>query len=104
VRPKQIGLLVFTELALKITIGIAVGMAIMGALALAFPDLTIPLTQNLKDAYASFGFNVEGIRFSTRAVVFVQPLISVLTISLLAVIYPVWKVQQYSPVESMRHV
>jgi len=103
-RPTQVGILVLIELAIKIISGIAVGMAILVALALAFPDLTIPLTEDLKEMYASFGFSVEGIRFSTRPVVFVQPLLSVLAISLLAIVYPVWKVQRFSPVEAMRHV
>lgn len=103
-RPNQVSLLVFMELAIKIVIGVGVGMLILISLALAFPNLTIPLSESLKEMYTSFGFTVEGYGFSTRAVVFLQPLISVLTVSLLAIIYPVWKVKQYTPVEAMRHV
>jgi len=103
-RPNQVSLLVFLELAIKIVIGVSAGMAILVALAVAFPNFTIPLSESLKEMYTSFGFTIEGYRFSTRAVVFLQPLISVLVVSFLAIIYPVWKVKQYSPVEAMRHV
>lgn len=103
-RPNQVSLLVFLELAIKIVIGIGVGMAILIGFALAFPNFTIPLSESLREMYNSFGFTIEGYGFSTRTVVFIQPLISVLVVSLLAIIYPVWKVKQYSPVEAMRHV
>jgi ABC-type lipoprotein release transport system permease subunit len=103
-RPRQVSLLVFMELAIKIVIGVGVGMAILISLALAFPDVTIPLSEDLREMYASFGFTVEGFGFSTRPVVFIQPLVSVLVVSFLAILYPIWKVRQYSPVDAMRHV
>ncbi len=101
-KPRQLSLLVTMELGLKVALALAVGLLITLGLVLWLEGHPIPLSAEMLELYDDFGFNVEGFTFSARAVVFVQPLVSVAVVSLAAMLYPVLKLRRFSPVEALR--
>ena len=102
-KPRELSLLVFFELSIKILIALAVSGILIFGLMLWLKDLTIPLPDDLQKLYESFGFLFEGISFSTRPSVFVFPFVAVYLVAGLAIVYPALKVLRYSPVSAMRH-
>ncbi len=100
-KPYQISLLVMAELFFKVFIALMVGLLAILILALTLEDQSIPLSQNLIDIYEDFGFNLEAITFSVRPRVFVQPMRWVAIASVLAMLYPIYKVQRMTPIEAL---
>ncbi len=101
-KPRQVSLLVFLESMLKVTVGLAAGLSITLLLAVFFKDYPIPLSQEFVRLSESFGFVIEDLTFSTRFTVFLEPLASVALITLLATVYPIFRVRRFSPVEALR--
>ncbi|MFQ5568148.1 MAG: ABC transporter permease [Rhodothermales bacterium] len=103
-KPRQVGLLVGLELAIKVALALAAGLLVTGVVVLFLKDNPIPLGSELQQLYEDFGFSIEGISFSARPVVFVYPLVSVTIVSLLAMVYPILKMRRFAPVEALRRV
>ncbi len=103
-KPRQISLLVGLELVLKISVALAAGLVITFVLALIFKDQPLPLSREFIELSNSFGFPLDELELSTRPAVFLEPLVSVLIIAVLAMIYPILKVRSLSPVEALRTV
>ncbi len=101
-KPRQISLLVGLELVLKISVALAAGLLITFVLALIFKDQPLPLSQEFIELSNSFGFPLDELELSTRSAVFLEPLVSVLIIAVLAMIYPILKVRRLTPVEALR--
>ncbi|MCH8960482.1 MAG: ABC transporter permease [Bacteroidetes bacterium] len=101
-KPRQISLLVGLELVLKISVALAAGLLITFVLALIFKDQPLPLSQEFLELSNSFGFPLDELELSTRPAVFLEPLVSVLIIAVLAMIYPILKVRRLTPVEALR--
>lgn len=100
-KPHQISLLVGAELFIKVFLALGVGLLTILVLALMLEDQSIPLSQDLIEIYQNFGFNVEAITFSVRPQVFIQPMTWVAIVSLLAMVYPVFKVQRLTPMAAL---
>ncbi len=103
-KSRQLTLLVLLETLLKIVLALAIGLGISFVLALAFQYQTLPLGEEFVELTRSFGFPVEEMTLSTRPAVFIEPLVSVLGIALLAMLYPVLRVRHLTPVEALRTV
>ena len=61
-------------------------------------------SQEFLELSNSFGFPLDELELSTRPAVFLEPLVSVLIIAVLAMIYPIFKVRRLTPVEALRTV
>ncbi len=103
-KPRQISLLVGLELVFKISVALAAGLLITFVLALIFKDQPLPLSQEFIGLSNSFGFPLDELELSTRPAVFLEPLVSVLIIAVLAMIYPILKVRRLTPVEALRTI
>ncbi len=103
-KPRQISLLVGLELVLKISVALAAGLLITFVLAMIFKDQPLPLSQEFIELSNSFGFPLDELELSTRPAVFLEPLVSVLIIAVLAMIYPILKVRRLTPVEALRTI
>lgn len=101
-KPRQISLLVGLELALKMGVALAAGLSITFVLALIFKGRPLPMSQEFVELSDSFGFPLDELVLSTRLAVFLEPLVSVLIIAVLAMVYPIFKVRRFSPVEALR--
>ena len=101
-KPRQISLLVTLELMMKVLLALAIGFLIM-VVALAFlKDNPIPVTGELQQFYEEWGFTVEGIAFSARPTIFIFPMLSVATVALLSMVYPILRMRRFSPVQALR--
>ena len=101
-KPRQIGLLVGLELAMKVVLALGVGVLITFVAVQILKDNPIPITGELQQLYEELGFTVEGISFSARPVIFVFPMIAVATVALVSIIYPILRIRRFSPVEALR--
>lgn len=101
-RPGHIARLVATELGLKILLSISVSMILCGLLLLYLDGHPIPLGEDLAKMYEEYGFTVEELIFSTRAAVFLEPVISVAAMALLSAVYPVLRVYRLETVVALR--
>ena len=103
-KPRQVSLLIGLELLMKVTLGLALGLAVTAAVVLALHDNPIPLSESMQEMYRDFGFSIEGINFSNRPVIYVTPLVAMAIVSVVAMVYPVLKMRTFSPVEALRTV
>ena len=101
-KPRQIGLLVAVELVLKVLLALAVGFLITFVAVSILKDNPIPLSGDFQQLYEDFGFTVEGISFSARPVIFIFPMLSVATVALLSMVYPILRMRRFSPVQALR--
>lgn len=101
-KPRMATWLVAVELIIKVILAALIGLALSAALIAYFRANPIPLSQELRDMYETFGFTVEGFSFSNRPRIFVQPLIWIGTIALIALVYPMARINRFSPVEALR--
>jgi ABC-type antimicrobial peptide transport system permease subunit len=54
------------------------------------------------EMYEEFGFSVDALVFSTRPAVFLEPLLAVAVIAVLATIYPVLRVLNLTTIDALR--
>jgi ABC-type lipoprotein release transport system permease subunit len=101
-KPLQIRGLLFLELILKIAIALGAGLIITFILATIFGNHPIPLGDSLTELYEHFGWAIDKLYFSTQVKIYLEPLISVLIVSIIALFYPIFKVTRISPVEALR--
>jgi ABC-type lipoprotein release transport system permease subunit len=101
-KPLQIRGLLLLELILKITIALGAGVLITFILVNIFVKNPIPLGDSLTELYEHFGWAVDKLYFSAETKIYIEPLISVLFVSIIALIYPIIKVTRLSPVEALR--
>jgi ABC-type antimicrobial peptide transport system permease subunit len=87
---------------MKVGMALVLGLLTILTLALTLENQSIPLSENLVEIYKDFGFTIEAITFSIRPTVFIRPMIWVAILSLIAMLYPVLKVQRYTPVEALQ--
>ncbi len=103
-RPGRLSQLVFWEAVLKVGVGVVGGYLVMGILAYFFGGMPIPIPPELAEASASYGFPIEEMRFSTAPCVFLEPVIALFFIVLLAIAYPVYRVRNIEVIEALRWV
>lgn len=97
----QLAKVLAAEFLLKVIMAVGLGILVSAiALAIIKPH-PLPLSQELKDAMALWG-EMPDIYFSTKPKVFLQPLISVGLVCLLAVGYPIALAVSKEPIDSMR--
>ncbi len=101
-KPKQISLLVFLELTSKILVAVVAGLVVSTVAIAYLISNPIPLSASLREAYASYGFTFDSLVFSAKPRVFIEPVISITVISLLALIFPIYKMRQLAPIDAMR--
>ncbi len=101
-KPRQVSLLVVLELAIKVVLALGAGILITFVTVQLLKDNPIPLNEQMQQLYEDFGFTLEGISFSARTVIYQFPVIAVAVVSLMAMIYPVFKMRSFSPVEALR--
>lgn len=101
-KPGQLTVLVAMELVLKVLVALVVGMGIAVALITYMEANPIPLPQDMRDMYEQFGFNIEGISFSAAPKIFLQPLLWLSVIALVALVYPLIRIRGFQPVDALR--
>lgn len=102
-QPRYIASIVLVELLIKITLALAFSIGASALLLWYLEGHPIPLTEEMTEMYKEFGFSIDALLFSTRSTVFLEPLISIAVISLLATVYPVLRVLRIEPVEALRY-
>ncbi|MFQ5641199.1 MAG: ABC transporter permease [bacterium] len=101
-KPNQISVMIFIESFFKVSLALIVGLVISVVVVSVLTQFAIPLPEDLSEAYASYGFVIEDIRFSGRVQVYLEPLLSIALIAVLALIYPMYRTSRLSPVEAFR--
>ncbi len=103
-KPRQISLLVIMELFIKVALAVVVGALLSMVLATILADNPIPLSADMQSMYEDLGFGIDGIYFSGRFGILVFPVVSVFLITVLSMLYPVVKLQRFSPVAALRNL
>lgn len=101
-KPKQLTQLVFLESLIKTTLALAIGFLITFSVISILKNIPIPLSEEFREAYASYGFAIEDIKFSGKVRVYLEPLISIAVIAIFAIIFPLLKTKKLSVVEAFR--
>lgn len=101
-KPGQISLLVTMELLIKIALSLLIGLAAAGLMVWLLNDVAIPFPEDLLEMYEDFGISVDGMSFGAGPAVVLEPLVAVAIASLVAVLYPIFKVYRLHPVEALR--
>lgn len=101
-KPLQISGLIFLESILKVLMAISLGFIISLTVISILIQFSIPLPPDLVEAYSSYGFVIDEIKFSGRIQVFYEPILSITVIALFALIFPMYKTAKLSPVEAFR--
>jgi ABC-type lipoprotein release transport system permease subunit len=101
-RPQRIARLVLAELAVKVAVALAVSIGASGLLLWYLEGNPIPMPAEFVEMYEEFGFSVDALVFSTRPAVFLEPLLAVAVIALLATIYPVLRVLNLTTIYALR--
>ncbi|MFQ5605950.1 MAG: ABC transporter permease [bacterium] len=103
-KPKQLSGLILLESSFKITISLMVGLLISFVVVSILIRYPIPLSDEIVEAYASYGFVIENLQFSGKAKVYLEPFFSIAIIAVLALIYPLYKTVKLTPIEAFRKV
>ncbi|MCB1045013.1 MAG: ABC transporter permease [Acidobacteria bacterium] len=98
---QQLAGLLAIEFILKIVLSVGLGLFVSWLTLTLIKPYPLPLSQELKDAMSIWG-ELPNIYFSTELKVFLEPLISVTSICLLAIIYPVVLALKSDLVDAMR--
>lgn len=101
-KPRQISGLIFFESFLKIFISLVVGLLISFLVIFLLTQHPIPLSESLKEAYASYGFALENITFSGKLRVYLEPMIAIAIIAVVALFFPLYKTVKLTPMEAFR--
>ena len=102
VKPRHVSMLVALELAIKVALALAIGFCIAFVTVYLLSQEPIPLSESMREMYDDFGFTVEGIFFSARPIIFVFPMTAVAAVALVSMVYPVFRMRRFSPVEALR--
>jgi len=103
-KPNQISGLLFLEFLFKITLALIIGWIISFVAISILTHNTIPLPADLREAYATYGFVIENLEFSDGPRVFLEPLISIAVIGMIAFVFPFMKASKLTPVDAFRKV
>lgn len=101
-KPGQITTLVLMESTTKVLLAVIIGLLLAVVGIIYFIHFPIALSEQLQEAYASYGFTFDSLVFASRARVFIEPFVSILIISLLALFFPIYRTRQLSPIEALR--
>ncbi len=101
-KPRQLAVLVWMELTIKILLALGVSLAVCSILLTYLAGHPIPMSESMTDMYREFGFPVDALVFSGRLRVFLEPFLSVAFIAALATIYPIVRVWHYTPMTALR--
>ncbi|MFQ5649500.1 MAG: ABC transporter permease [bacterium] len=101
-KPTQISGLILLESMIKISISIAAGFLLSLVVVSTLSQFAIPLPKDIVEGYASYGFVFDDLKFSGKARVYFEPVVSIAIIGVLAVLFPVYKTSRLSPVEAFR--
>lgn len=100
-KPGQISVLLFLESMFKILLALVAGFLITWITISLLKNTSIPLPQDIKEAYSNYGFNLVDMRFSGRALIYLQPLIAVTAIGVLSFVLPLVKAHRLTPVKAL---
>ena len=103
-KPYQISALILMESFIKVSIALTLGLILSFLVISILSRFSIPLPAELREAYASYGFVIEDIKFSDRIQVYIEPLVSIAIIAALALMLPMLKTARLSPMEAFRKV
>ena len=103
-KPSQISGLVVMELAMKVLLGIVVGLVVSSVLVHILGQQPIPLTEAMIETYEELGFGVDGLYFSTKASIYIFPVVGVTVLSLISAVFPVVRMLRFSPVKALRAI
>lgn len=101
-KPRQLSGLIFFESLLKIVISLVVGLFISFVVITILTQHPIPLSEDIKEAYASYGFALEDIKFSGKLRVYLEPIIAIAIIAIIALFFPLYKTVKLTPMEAFR--
>ncbi|MFQ5708911.1 MAG: ABC transporter permease [bacterium] len=101
-KPGQLGVTVALESTFKVFLGLAIGLALSFAFISVLSHYSIPLSREIKEGYAQYGFMLEDLKFSRHLRVFGEPLFSIALLTVLALIYPIVKTVRLEPLEAFR--
>ncbi len=102
VKPRQVSGLILWESCLKILVALVVGLILTGIVISILERHPIPLSDELREAYSSYGFALDDLRFSGKLRVYLEPVISITIVALSAIIFPLYKTARLTPVEAFR--
>ena len=103
-KPSQISGLVAMELALKTLMGVGAGLVVASMLIAIVGQEPIALSERMTEMYEDFGFLVDGFYFTSKPSIYTFPVVSVLVMSLVSMLFPVFKMRRYSPVHALRAI
>jgi ABC-type lipoprotein release transport system permease subunit len=101
-KPGQLSLLVALELLIKIALALLIGLALAGLMVWLLEGVALPIPEELLEMYEQFGLSMDGMSFGAGPSVVLEPLAAVAIASLIAVLYPIYKVYRLRPVEALR--
>lgn len=101
-RPGRIATLVLSELSVKVVVALVVSVGGSALLLWYLEGNPIPMPADFAEMYEEFGFSIESLVFSTRPAVFLEPLVSVAIIAVLATVYPVVRVLHLTTIDALR--
>ncbi len=102
VKPKQVGGLILLESVSKVALSLVVGLILSIVVVSTLSHYQIPLPKDMVEAYAEYGFVFDDLKFSASPRVYLEPLVSIAVVALLALIIPIYKTYRLSPVEAFR--
>ncbi len=101
VKPRQISLMLFLETSMKIILALIIGLILSYGIIQIIKPYPIPLSKDMHEAMASWGF-VTDFYFTDRIRVFLEPLFAIGIISVLSILYPIYKSTKLRPVQALQ--
>ncbi|NIR48196.1 ABC transporter permease [candidate division KSB1 bacterium] len=101
-KSQKIGGLILFESLLKLLIALGVGLIVSLIVVSILSQLNIPLPEEMREAYANYGFVLDSMKFSNGVRVYFEPIMAVALIALLALIFPLYKTSKLTPMEAFR--
>ncbi len=101
-KPVQIGNHLLMESLIKIFLALIMGLFVAMVLVSILSHHPIPLSEKIREGYASYGLVIENMKFSTKSRIYLEPVVAITLIALMAIIYPIIKTIKLTPVEALR--
>ncbi len=98
----QISTLIMIESTLKIVVALTAGLLISLLVVSILTHYPIPLSEEIREGYASYGFSLEDLTFSGKWQVYMEPLLAIAAIAFLATLYPLYRTSTMTPIEGLR--
>ena len=101
-KPGQIRQLITIELLLKVVISITFGAVALQVMLFALDGLYIPLPEDQIEMMAEFGQTLEGLAFYVGPEVWKDSLGTVVVVTLIAILYPIYRSGSFTPADAFR--